>query len=121
MQERAQAGESGGRDITPAPGTPQGGWGADMPLYATALVLSNTEKSVAVIDVDAIEFDREWTDKIIDAVLELSRLPREPIRLSCTHTHSGPSTFRLSTITEGLDMARSYLDELPRRIAGAVW
>ena len=35
-------------DITPAPGTPQGGWGAathqrgldaDMPLYVTALVL----------------------------------------------------------------------------------
>ena len=92
-----------------------------MPLYATALVLSNTEKPVAVIDVDAIGFDREWTNKIIDAVLELSRLPHEPIRLSCTHTHSGPSTFRLSTITEGLDMARSYLDELPRRIAGAVW
>ena len=117
-------------DITPAPGTPQGGWGAqthqrglgaDMPLYATALVVSNTQETVAVIDVDAIGFDREWTDKIIDAVLELSRLPREHIRFSCTHTHSGPNTFRLSTITEGLNMVKGYLDELPGRIAGAVW
>jgi Neutral/alkaline non-lysosomal ceramidase, N-terminal len=117
-------------DITPAPGTPQGGWGAqvhqrglgaDMPLYATALVVSNTREAVAIVDVDAIGFDKEWTDRIIDAVLELSRLPREHIRLSCTHTHSGPNTFRLSTITEGLDMVKSYLDELPRRIAGAVW
>jgi len=120
----------GRSDVTPAPGTPQGGWGAqthqrglgaDMPLYATALVVSNTQETVAVIDVDAIGFDREWTDKIIDAVLELSRLPREHIRFSCTHTHSGPNTFRLSTITEGLNMVKGYLDELPGRIAGAVW
>jgi neutral/alkaline ceramidase-like enzyme len=117
-------------DITPAPGTPQGGWGAqthqrglgaDMPLYATALVLSNTREMVAIIDLDAIGFDRDWTDKIVGAVAELSGLPREHIRLSCTHTHSGPNTFRLSTITEGLDMVKSYLDELPRRVAGAVW
>jgi Neutral/alkaline non-lysosomal ceramidase, N-terminal len=117
-------------DITPAPGTPQGGWGAqvhqrglgaDMPLYATALVLSDTRETVAIIDVDAIGFDREWTDKIIDAAMDLSHLPREHIRFSCTHTHSGPNTFRLSTITEGLDMVKSYLDELPRRVAGAVW
>jgi neutral/alkaline ceramidase-like enzyme len=120
----------GRSDITPAPGTPQGGWGAqvhqrglgaDMPLYATALVLSDTGKSLAIVDVDAIGFDGEWTNRIIDAIVELSQLPREQIRLSCTHTHSGPNTFRLSTITEGLDMVKGYLDELPRRIAGAVW
>src|SRR5437773_7092114 len=84
----------GRSDITPAPGTPQGGWGAqthqrglgaDMPLYATALVVSDTQKSVAVIDADAIGFDTEWTNKIMDAVVELSRLPREHVRFSCTH------------------------------------
>jgi len=117
-------------DITPAPGTPQGGWGAqthqrglgaDMPLYATALVVSDTSQSVALIDADAIGFDRQWTDRILEAILKLTGLPRERIRFSCTHTHSGPNTFRLGTITEGLDMAVAYLEELPRRIAGAVW
>jgi len=117
-------------DITPAPGTPQGGWGAathqrglgaDMPLYATALVISDSNESAAIIDVDSIGFNDEWAGKIIGAVAALTGLPREHIRLSCTHTHSGPNTFRLGTITEGIDMIMSYLESLPLRIAGAAW
>ncbi|MEW5977346.1 MAG: neutral/alkaline non-lysosomal ceramidase N-terminal domain-containing protein [Acidobacteriota bacterium] len=120
----------GRSDITPAPGTPQGGWGAqthqrglgaDMPLYATALVLSDGNISVAVIDADAIGFDREWTERILAAVTQHTGIPRTHIRFSCTHTHSGPNTFRLRTITEGLDLILAYLDGLPGRIAGAVW
>ena len=121
---------TGRSDITPAPGTPQGGWGAqthqrglgsDMPFYATALVVSDTQTTVAILDVDAIGFNAEWTTRIIDAVVALTKLPREHIRFSCTHTHSGPNTFRLHTITDGLDMALGYLEGLPRQIAGAVW
>src|SRR5262245_19637427 len=121
---------TGRSDITPPPGSPQGGWGAqthqrglgnDMPLYATALVVSDSQNTVAILDVDAIGFDVEWTTKIIDAVVALSKLPRDHIRFSCTHTHSGPNTFRLHTITQGLDMALGYLEGLPRQIAGAVW
>jgi Neutral/alkaline non-lysosomal ceramidase, N-terminal len=117
-------------DITPAPGTPQGGWGAqthqrglgaDLPFYATALVLSDSSKTVAIVDVDSIGFDRELTGKIVDAVVGLTKIPREHIRISCTHTHSGPNTYRLGTISEGLDMVLSYLESLPLRIAGAVW
>lgn len=121
---------TGRSDITPAPGTPQGGWGAqthqrglgaDMPFYATALVLSDGNEIAAIVDVDSIGFDGEWTEKIIQAIEDLTRIPRERIRFSCTHTHSGPNTFRLATISEGLDMVLSYLDGLPQRIAGAVW
>lgn len=117
-------------DITPAPGTPQGGWGAqlhqrgtsaDMPFFATALVLSDGNEQVAILDVDAIGFDREWTARILDATTALTGFPRERVRFSCSHTHSGPNTFRLATISEGLDMALSYLESLPRRIASAVW
>ena len=117
-------------DITPAPGTPQGGWGAqthqrgagaDMPFFATALALSDGVDTAVILDVDAIGFDREWTDRILQTTVELTGLPRERIRFSCTHTHSGPNTFRLGTISEGLDMALSYLDGLPRRIASAAW
>jgi hypothetical protein len=121
---------TGRADITPAPGTPQGGWGAqthqrglgaDLPFYATALILSDGAQQVAIVDVDSIGFDAEWTGKIIDEIESLSGLPRTHIRFSCTHTHSGPNTFRLATISEGLDMAVAYLESLPRRIAGAVW
>ena len=68
-------------DITPAPGTPQGGWGAqvhqrgitaDMPFYATALVLESGAERAAIVDVDAIGFDREWTDRILAAIIDLT-------------------------------------------------
>ncbi len=117
-------------DITPAPGTPQGGWGAathqrglsaDMPLYATALVLKNPETTVAIVDLDLIGFETDWSNKILDAVVGLTGLARDNIRLAWTHTHTGPNTFRLKTISEGLDMVLSYLESLPLRIAGAVW
>ncbi|HZT28847.1 MAG TPA: neutral/alkaline non-lysosomal ceramidase N-terminal domain-containing protein [Bryobacteraceae bacterium] len=117
-------------DITPAPGTPQGGWGAqthqrgvgaDMPLYATALVLADSSGQAAIVEADAIGFDWEWTGKILDAIVGLSGIPRERVRFSCSHTHSGPNTFRLATISEGLDMAVAYLESLPTRIASAVW
>lgn len=117
-------------DITPAPGTPQGGWGAathqrgldaDMPLYATALVLEKAGKAVAIIDLDLIGCETDWSNKIMDAIVGLTGLARENTRLSWTHTHSGPNTFRLKTITEGLDMVLSYMEGLPLRIASAVW
>jgi hypothetical protein len=121
---------TGRSDISPAPGTPQGGWGAqthqrgigtDLPLYATALVLKDPLKSVAIIDLDSIGFDPEFTGRILDSVAGLTGLPRENIRLSCTHTHSGPNTFRLPVITEGRDMILEYMNALPLRISGAVW
>jgi hypothetical protein len=117
-------------DITPAPGTPQGGWGAqtherglgaDMPMYATALVLASESEPLAIVDIDSIGFDAEWTAKVRDAIADLTGLPRDRIRVSCSHTHSGPNTFRLDNISEGLDMVVSYLDALPLRVASAVW
>lgn len=121
---------AGRTDITPAPGTPQGGWGAqthqrglgsDLPFYATALVLQQESLTVAIVDVDSIGFDPEWTGKILDAIVALTAIPRPNIRFSITHTHSGPNTFRIPVITEGRDMILEYLNGLPLQIAGAVW
>ncbi len=120
----------GRSDLTPAPGMPQGGWGAqthqrglgaDMPFYATALALSDGNETAVMVDADAIGFNEEWTNKIVGAIEELTRIPRDRIRFSCSHTHSGPNTFRLATISEGLEMILTYVDSLPQRIAGAAW
>lgn len=117
-------------DITPAPGTPQGGWGAqthergtcaDMPLFVTALALQQGETRILILDADSIGFDAEWTAKILQAVANLSDIPESHIRFSASHTHSGPNTFRLKNISDGLDMAVAYLEGLPQRIAGAAW
>jgi hypothetical protein len=92
-----------------------------MPLYVTALVLKSSDKSVAIVDIDLIGFEADFGAKIMDAVVSLTGLSRQHVRLSWTHTHSGPNTFRLKSITEGLDMVLSYLEALPLRIASAVW
>lgn len=117
-------------DITPTPGTPQGGWGAqlhergsgaDMPLYATAVALKQNDTKILILDLDSIGFDAHWTAKIIDATASLTGVSRSNIRVSCSHTHSGPNTFRLKNITAGLDLVMEYLEGLPNRVAGAAW
>lgn len=121
---------AGRADLSPPPGIPQGGWGAqthqrslgnDLPLAARALALKSDDAVAVIIDADAIGFDMPMTNRIIDAVCDLTSLPRESVRLSCTHTHSGPNTFRLATIREGLDLALAYLEWIPKQIAGAAW
>ncbi len=92
-----------------------------MPMYATALALSNGKETLAIADVDAIGFDEVWTARILDAISSVSGLAKDHIRFSCTHTHSGANTFRLGNVSEGLDMVTSYLESLPLRIAGAVY
>lgn len=122
---------TGRSDITPPPGTPQGGWGAqtherglaaDMSLYATALVLSDSQCQAAIIDFDCTGFaDSAWMDETFSSVSRLTGIRTENIRLSYTHTHSGPNVYRLDVISQGRDMVVKYLEELPYRIAGAVW
>ena len=115
---------TGRSDITPAPGTPQGIWGAqlhqrgvgaDMPLYATALAMTDGETTALVIDVDVIGFNEEWAKKVMAAVVELTGLGPECVRVSASHTHSGPKTLRLEVVSEGLEMGLEYLQSLPRR------
>jgi len=117
-------------DITPAPGTPQGGWGAqahqrgsgtEMPMYATAIALREGDVRCVIVEADAIGFDQEWTDRIVSAIAALTGLPPSQLRFSCSHTHSGANTFRLANISEGRDMIDSYLASLPHRIAAAAW
>ncbi|MEO6829618.1 MAG: neutral/alkaline non-lysosomal ceramidase N-terminal domain-containing protein [Acidobacteriaceae bacterium] len=117
-------------DITPAPGTPQGGWGAqthqrgsgaDMPLRVTALVISDSQQRCAIIDVDNCGFETPWILQTIQVVSDLTGIPPDNIRLSYSHTHSGPNNYRMAVISEGRDMILSYMEDIPRRIAGAVW
>jgi neutral ceramidase len=120
----------GRSDITPAPGTPQGIWGAqthergvaaDMPLFATALALSDARETALIMDVDVIGFSPEWAQRILDATASLTGVQKQNIRIAASHTHSGPKTVRLEVVREGLDMGVEYLESLPLRIAGAAW
>src|SRR4051812_45198484 len=86
---------AGRSDVTPAPGTPQGIWGAqthdrgagaDMPLFATALALSDSRQTALIIDVDVIGFTPEWAARILDATASLTGVPKDHIRIAASHT-----------------------------------
>jgi hypothetical protein len=69
-----------------------------MPLYATALALSDGATTALLIDVDVIGFNEEWATRVTTAVAELTGLPAAAIRVAASHTHSGPKTLRLEVV-----------------------
>ena len=87
-------------DITPPVGIAHAGWGAqthqravgvDLPLWATALALSDGDQTVLIVDLDLLSILEPNAVRVKDAIIELTGLPSSHIRLSYTHTHSGPS------------------------------
>lgn len=119
-------------DITPPIGIAHAGWGAqihqraagvDLPLWATALALDDGRETVVIIDVDIGYIWEPEAAAVRDAVVRLTGLPRENVRLSYTHTHSGPingGTWR-SWITDGAEMVEPYDASLAHRLAGVAW
>ena len=119
-------------DITPPPGIAHAGWGAqthqraagvDLPLWATALALSDGDETVVIVDIDLVYLWEAEASKALQAVAALTGLPQSHIRLSYTHTHSGPVTGSgwTSWFTEGAEMVEAYDESLPHRIAGVGW
>lgn len=116
-------------DTTPPPGTPHAGWGAqthqrdsghDLPLEARCLVLSEGDTTLAIVDIDIIHVSAEIEQRAVQLASAMTGIEANHIRISATHTHSGPNTFRLPMITEGLETVLRYLEGLPDRIAGTV-
>jgi hypothetical protein len=91
-----------------------------MDLLATVLVLANGPVEAALVDVDFCVVGRDLADPIRHAVAELCGIPFAQVRLSYTHTHSGPM-LGPSWMTEGEELIAPYVQSLPGRIAGAAW
>ena len=115
--------------ITPPVGIAHAGWGVqlhqraegvDMDLLATVLVLANGSDEAAIVDVDFCVVGRDLADPIRRAVADLCGIPFAHIRLSYTHTHSGPM-LGPSWMTEGEELIAPYVASLAGRIAGAAW
>lgn len=119
---------TGRSDITPPVGIAHAGWGAathqraegvDMPFFATALYVTDGELEIAIVDLDMGVLTNEDDMAIRDAVESTSGIKPENLRLSATHTHSGPVN-RGSWLNEGMDLVGPYWDSLPSRVAEAV-
>src|SRR5688500_19701169 len=88
-------------DITPPVGIAHANWGAqaheraqgvDLPLWATALALSDGKTTTVLVDLDLGGLRAENAMKVRQAISERTGIPASHIRLAYTHTHSGPST-----------------------------
>ena len=122
----------GRADITPPVGIAQPNWGAqlheraagiDLPMWATALALRSGDETVVIVDIDVLYLFPVTAEKVRSAVAQLIGLPPSNIRLSYTHTHSGPATTlgRGGWTNEGMEMVEPYSESLPSLIAGACW
>lgn len=115
--------------ISPPLGIAHAGWGVqtharaigvDIDLVGTVLVLADDDTQVAIVDVDFCIVGDDVGRPIRQAVEELTGIPLQNVRLSYTHTHSGPM-LGPSWLHEGNEMIPAYVASLPHRIAGAAW
>lgn len=118
-------------DITPPIGIAHANWGAqtheraagiDLPLELTALALSDGTSASVIIDIACCWLWGDTGRQVLAAVLELTGLSESSVRLSYTHTHSGPAGGSdQSWVTGGAEMMDSYIANLGRAAAGAAW
>ncbi|HWV34122.1 MAG TPA: neutral/alkaline non-lysosomal ceramidase N-terminal domain-containing protein [Thermomicrobiales bacterium] len=118
-------------DITPPIGIAHANWGAqtheraagiDLPLELTALALGDGTSTSVIIDIACCWLWGNTGAEVLASVLELTGLPEHAVRLSYTHTHSGPAGgSNQSWVTGGVEMVDSYIANLGRIAAGATW
>ncbi|MFP6583792.1 MAG: neutral/alkaline non-lysosomal ceramidase N-terminal domain-containing protein, partial [Candidatus Hydrogenedentota bacterium] len=67
--------------------------GVSTPIYARALVVSNSETQVGIVVLDLCYVSRELTEQARVEIEKQTGMPGENIIVSATHTHSAPSGF----------------------------
>ena len=112
-------------NITPSVGTWMGGYSArdhgatDIhdDLYAKILVFSDGETKAAIVTCDLVGITEESTAAVRSLVEEQTDIPGSHVMITCSHTHSGPTTreWRYDA-----PFNNSYMRELERKLAGGV-
>ena len=112
-------------NITPSVGTWMGGYSArdhgatDIhdDLYAKIMVFSDGETKAAIVTCDLVGITEESTAAVRSLVEEQTDIPGSHVMITCSHTHSGPTTreWRYDA-----PFNNSYMRELERKLAGGV-
>jgi len=111
-------------DITPAPGSPMGGYsardpkenqGALSPVYAKAITISNGTQQVTLLGAELLLPMPE----LVDEVSRLSHIPREQLFFTATHTHSGPGGYAHGLVEQQTlgEFNASYFRQLTQSLA----
>ncbi len=117
-------------DITPPIGIAHGNWsaqvheraeGVDLPLWCTVLAASDGQEEILLVEWDLLYPPKgEELAAFRKRISELTGVPASHIRMSASHTHSGPSV-EPPWFNAGAEMIRPYKDSLLDRVAGACW
>ena len=113
-------------DITPPLGLPHGTWrlrtgraeGVHDPLLAEALVVSDEERTAAIVACDLLNVGEGLVSSVRRRVNELTGIPPEAILLNAAHNHTAPiledrSAAPAGTVSTGFDAyARLLIDDL---------
>jgi hypothetical protein len=115
-------------DITPPVGIAHGNWsaqvheraeGVDLPLSCTALAAADGAEEIIIAECDLLFTpDGDWLAEIRNRVTELTGVPADHIRISASHTHSGPNLSR-PWFDAGAEMIGPYVAGLTDKLAGA--
>jgi neutral/alkaline ceramidase-like enzyme len=118
-------------DITPPLGTPVGCWaarkalaqGVHEPLVAQAFVLSDGDRTAAIVATDLVFVSAELAAVVRGRVSELTGIPDSAISVHASHNHSAPSLVRGSTVGGLPDVAAfgRYADALGDLLSGAAY
>lgn len=118
MDERAELRVGVARcDITPPIGIAHGNWsaqvheraeGVDLPLWCTVLAASDGQEEILLVEWDLLYPPKdEELAAFRKRISELTGVPASHIRMSASHTHSGPSV-EPPWFNAGAEMIRPY-------------
>src|SRR5262245_34570613 len=117
-------------DITPPVGIAHGNWsaqvhdraeGIDLPLYCTVLAVSDGVEEILLAEWELLyPPEGEWLAQIRSRVTGLTGVPGTHIRISSTHTHSGPHLKR-PWFDAGSELIAPYVASRTEKLAGACW
>jgi len=92
--------------------------GVNDDLYARALVLAEGDKRIAIVTLDYLGFDIDYTNLLLRAASEASGIPTDHIMLNCSHTHSAPLTALWGPWKE--HQGKPFHQMLPKKVAEVV-
>ncbi len=119
-------------DITPPIGIGHAGWGAqahqraagvDLPLWVTALAIGDGDLTTVIVDIDCMYLFEKEASAVRSAITRLTGLPESHVRISFTHTHSGPVSGDTwsAWMSEGADLVAAYDARIADEAAGVAW